>query len=88
MEAGIGKFIFPKAPCAYHQTITFVFHPNDYKQPRILILEVLAIGAQRVDAKNDTLVNRASNGEAATKIAHILNEGSLRDLASLIVIFR
>jgi hypothetical protein len=67
--------------------IAFAFHPIDYKQPRILILEVLAIGPQRVDAKNATLANRASYGEAAAKIAHIFNEGSLRDLASLTVSF-
>jgi hypothetical protein len=60
-----GKFILPKTSCAYRQTVALAVCPNDYKEPGKLILEVLALRTQGLDAKNATPVNRSSHGEAA-----------------------
>ena len=80
MIAAIGKFIFPEAPYANRQTIPFALDPNDYKQPGKFIWELLALQPQRFDAKDAALVNRASQGDAASRVTHIFQAGSLREL--------
>jgi hypothetical protein len=72
VKADIGWFAFQEGPCAYRYPIAFAFHPNDYKQPRILILDVLAIGAQRFGAKDANFVNRVSHRETAAQVTDIL----------------
>jgi len=78
--AAVREFIFPKAPCAYLQTIVLAFHPNDYKKPGKFIDEVLAFRAQGPDAKDAALVNRAPDAEPATSLTDILH---LRPLSEL-----
>ena len=78
MDAVIGKFIFPKAPCAYRQTIAFAFSPGDNEQPGKLVQSVLALWAHWPDAKDDALMNRAPNEETAAQITDVFHAPSLR----------
>jgi hypothetical protein len=65
--------------------ISSAFHPNYYVQPRVLILKVLAIGAQRFDAKNATLMDRVSHRETAAQVTNIFQARSLGELAPCLI---
>ena len=80
MKAGVGKFIFSEASCAYHQAIPFKFYPDDHKRPGKLTRNVSALRAQRFNAKDAAFMHRAPDGESAAQITDVFHARSFREL--------
>jgi hypothetical protein len=83
----VGQLFALEHTGAYRGTVLLPHYPHDFIETRILNRQYISIRSEYFHGNGVPLLDRSARGEAATKIAHTLNEGSLLDVTPLAVYF-